>query len=106
MITATQYAQAMQAASFAKKAGFELGVVGNKFELRPINGFASVLLEGKDAIHYDNLENAIAFLRGWEVLSRHMTNLAGIEVAEVKSRTEQQRVADTLAGKRRRTLKV
>lgn len=106
MINASQYAQAMQAASFAKKAGFDMEVTGNRFTLKPNNGVAAILLKDETAIQYDNLENAVAFLRGWEAAARHLASLAGIDVADVKSRVEQQKVADTLAGKRRKTLKI
>jgi hypothetical protein len=105
MISAAQYAQAMQAASSAKKAGFELEVSGSRFVLKPANGFASVLLKDETLVHYDNLENAAAFLRGWEIFSKHLTSVAGIDLTEVKSRIEQQRVADTLAGKKRRAIR-
>lgn len=105
MISASHYAQAMQAASFAKKAGFEMEVSGNRFLLKPSNGLAAVLLKDEAMIHYDNLENATAFLRGWEAAARHLASLAGIDVADVKSRVDQQKVADTLSGKRRKTLK-
>lgn len=106
MISSTQYSQAMQAASMAKKAGFEMEVSGNRFVLKPNNGIAAILLKDEAMVHYDNLESAMAFLRGWEAAGRHLASVAGIDVAEVKSRVEQQKVADTLSGKRRRTMKI
>ena len=106
MITPAQYAMAMHSSSFAKKTGFDLDVSNGKFVLRPVSGLAAILLKDTSNIHYDNLENAAAFLRGWEVLSRHLAGLASIDAAEVKSRMDQQKVADVLSGKKRKTLKV
>lgn len=106
MISAAQYAQATHAAAYAKRIGFDLDVSSNRFILKPQSGFASILLKDDSYIQYDNLETMLAFLRGWEVLAKHMTSLAGLDVNEVKSRIDQQKVADTLSGKRRRSPKV
>lgn len=106
MISSTQYSQAMQASSMAKKAGFEMEVASNRFVLRPNNGIAAILLKDEAMVHYDNLEGAMAFIRGWDAAARHLASVAGIDATEIKSRVEQQKVADTLSGKRKRTPKV
>lgn len=106
MINASQYAQATQASAAAKKSGFELVVSGNNFILNPVSGFASLFFKEEPVIRYGDLENTMSFLRGWDAFAKQLTNQAGIDLSEVKSRIEQQRIADTLAGKRRRSVKI
>ncbi len=103
MMTPKQYNDAMDLASKVKRAGFELEVSGNRFCMMPKTGFAALLYPTDDKMFLDSVSDVLAFVHGWHAFAKALEGTTGIDTDEVKSRIEQQKVADVLAGKRRRT---
>ena len=102
-MTPKQYNDAMDLANKVKRAGFELEVASNRFCITPKTGYAALLYPTDDKLYVDTVNDVIAFVHGWHAFAKALESATGIDVDEVKSRMEQQKVADTLAGKRRRT---
>lgn len=102
MMTPKQYNDAMELTNKVKRAGFELDVEGNRFCIMPKTGFAALLYPTSDKLRVDTVGDVIAFVHGWHAFAKALESATGIDIDEIKSRIDQQKVADTLAGKRRR----
>lgn len=102
-MTPKQYNDAMELANKVKKAGFELEIEANRFCITPKTGYAALLYPTNDKLRVDTVNDVVAFVHGWHAFAKALESATGIDVDEVKSRMEQQKVADVLAGKRRRT---
>ena len=101
-MTPKQYNDAMDLANKVKRAGFELEVEANRFCIMPKSGYAALLYPTEDRLRVDTVNDVIAFVHGWHAFAKALESATGIDVDEVKTRIEQQKVADVLAGKRRR----
>lgn len=102
-MTPKQYNDAMELANKVKRAGFELEIEANRFCITPKTGYAALLYPANDKLRVDTVNDVVAFVHGWHAFAKALESATGIDVDEVKTRIEQQKVADVLSGKRRRT---
>ena len=102
---AEQFARCEKLKRDARALGFTVemstsALTPDYMRFKPTKGLPKLLLgsNGVDNHKFFSVESAIAWLAGWDVLERHLSSQAGLELEEIADRVEQQRVLRALQG--------
>ena len=106
MVTTVQYEMSINLAAKAKKLGFDLQTRNSSFILLPKSGIVSLLVTETTGRNFASADELAQFLNGWDAAISLLSKRAGLTHDEIKSRIEQQQVMDTLADKRRRSVRL